>query len=78
MIFLVPLFGINLCLITAQNPQLLENTIFEVIKLVYPVFHSYLDGSLSIIERTYPQFLVFKPAMWLTLLYFIGQKIIKY
>ena len=78
-IFLVPLFGINLCLIISQNPQLLENTIFEVDQIGISGFSiPYLDGSLSISRaaRTYPQFLVFKPAMWLTaiLLYFYWTK----
>ena len=78
-IFLVPLFGINLCLIIAQNPQLLENTIFEVDQIGISGFSiPYFDGGLSISRaaRTYPQFLVFKPAMWLTafLLYFYWTK----
>ena len=78
-IFLVPLFGINLCLIISQNPQLLENTIFEVDQIGISGFSiPYLDGSLSISRaaRTYPQFLIFKPAMWLTalLLYFYWAK----
>ena len=78
-IFLVPIFGINLCLIISQNPQLLENTIFEVDQVGISGFSiPYIDGSLSISRaaRTYPQFLVFKPAMWLTalLLYFYWTK----
>ena len=78
-IFLVPIFGINLCLIISQNPQLLENTIFEVDQIGISGFSiPYIDGSLSISRaaRTYPQFLVFKPAMWLTalLLYFYWTK----
>ena len=78
-IFLVPLIGINLCLIIAQNPQFLENTIFEVDQIGISGFSiPYLDGSLSIsrASRTYPQFLIFKPAMWLTaiLLYFYWTK----
>tara|TARA_Y100000591_G_C21594514_1_gene574893 strand:+ start:69 stop:770 length:702 start_codon:yes stop_codon:yes gene_type:complete len=74
-IFFIPLIGINLCLLISQNPEFLENTIFTVDQIGRSKFSiPYLDGSLSIsrASRTYPQFLIFKPAMWLTalLLYF--------
>ena len=50
----------------SQNPQLLENTIFEVDQIGISGFSiPYIDGSLSISRaaRTYPQFLVFKLAV---------------
>ena len=30
----VPLLGINICLLISQNPEILENTFFQSIKLV--------------------------------------------
>ncbi len=74
-IFFIPLIGINLCLLISQNPYLLESTIFAVDPIGRSGFSiPYLDGSLSIsrASRTFPQYLIFKPAMWLTaiLLYF--------
>ena len=68
-IFLVPLLAINLCLIISQNPELLENTIFSVDQIGRSGFSiPYLDGGLSIsrASRTFPQYLIFKPAMFLT------------
>ena len=68
-IFLIPLIAINLCLIISQNPQLLENTIFSVDQIGRSGFSiPYLDGGLSIsrASRTFPQYLIFKPAMFLT------------
>jgi hypothetical protein len=58
---------------------LFENTIFIVDQIGRSEFTiPYLDGSLSIsrASRTYPQFLIFKPAMILTslLLYFYWKK----
>ena len=70
-IFLVPLVGINLCLIISQNPEFLNNTIFEVDQIGRSGFSfPYFDGSLSIsrASRTYPQYLIFKPSMWITAL----------
>ena len=74
-IFFIPLIAINLCLLISQNPEFLENTIFEVDQIGRSNFSiPYLDGSLSIsrASRTFPQYLIFKPAMILTalLLYF--------
>ena len=74
-IFFIPLTAINLCLIISQNPELLENTFFKVDQIGISGFSiPYLDGSLSIsrASRTFPQYLIFKPSMWLTavLLYF--------
>ena len=68
-IFFIPLMAINLCLIISQNYHFLENTIFTVDEIGKSNFSiPYLDGSLSIsrASRTYPQFLVFKPSMFLT------------
>ena len=70
-IFFIPLVGINLCLLISQNPEFLENTFFSVDQIGRSGFSiPYLDGSLSIsrASRTFPQYLVFKPAMFLTAL----------
>ena len=74
-IFFTPLIAINLCLFVSQNPGLLENTIFAVDQIGRSAFSiPYLDGSLSIsrASRTFPQYLIFKPAMIFTaiILYF--------
>jgi hypothetical protein len=68
-IFFIPLIAINLCLVISQNPEFLENTFF----IVDPIGRSgfsipYFDGSLSIsrASRTFPQYLIFKPAMIIT------------
>ena len=68
-IFIIPLLAINLCLIISQNPEFLENTIFEVDQIGRSAFSiPYIDGSLSIsrASRTFPQYLIFKPGMFLT------------
>ena len=68
-VFFTPLLAINLCLIISQNPEFLENTIFTVDQLGRSGFSiPYLDGSLSIsrASRTFPQYLIFKPAMIFT------------
>ena len=68
-IFIIPLVGINLCLFISQNPELLENTFFKVDMIGRSLFSiPYLDGSLSIsrASRTFPQYLIFKPAMIIT------------
>ena len=74
-IFLIPLIAINLCLFISQNPNFLENTIFNVDQIGRSGFSiPYFDGVLSIsrASRTFPQYLIFKPSMWLTaiLLYY--------
>ena len=74
-IFFTPLIAINLCLFISQNPELLENTFFTVDHIGRSGFSiPYLDGSLSIsrASRTFPQYLIFKPAMIFTaiILYF--------
>ena len=68
-IFLVPLIAINFCLFISLNYHLLENTFFTVDQIGRSNFSiPYLDGSLSIsrASRTFPQYLIFKPAMILT------------
>ena len=68
-IFCIPLIAINFCLFISQNYILFENTIFSVDQLGRSAFSiPYLDGSLSIsrASRTYPQYLIFKPAMIIT------------
>ncbi len=68
-IFFIPLVAINLCLIISQNPEILEETYFAVDQIGRSAFSiPYLDGSLSIsrASRAFPQYLVFKPAMFLT------------
>ena len=68
-IFFIPLIAINLCLIISQNYEYLENTIFKVDMIGRSYFSiPYLDGSLSIsrASRTFPQYLIFKPAMIIT------------
>ena len=74
-IFLIPLVAINLCLLISQNPEYLNDTIFEVDFIGRSNFSiPYIDGSLSIsrASRTFPQYLIFKPSMFLTaiLLYY--------
>ena len=68
-VFFTPLMAINLCLIISQNPDFLENTIFTVDQIGRSGFSiPYIDGSLSIsrASRTFPQYLIFKPAMIFT------------
>ena len=65
-IFFTPFIAINLCLFISQNPEFLENTFFTVDQIGRSGFSiPYLDGSLSIsrASRTFPQYLIFKPAM---------------
>ena len=68
-VFFTPLLAINLCLLISQNPECLENTIFTVDQIGRAGFSiPYFDGGLSIsrASRTYPQYLIFKPAMIFT------------
>ena len=65
----------NLCLFISINYSIFENTFLAVDMIGKSNFTiPYIDGSLSIsrASRTYPQFLIFKPAMITTaiLLYF--------
>jgi hypothetical protein len=71
-IFLIPFIAINLCLIISQNWQFLDNTFFKVDEIGKSGFSiPYLDGSLSIsrASRTFPQYLIFKPAMVATAIF---------
>ena len=68
-IFIIPFLSINFCLLISINFNVLENTIFSVDQIGRSDFTiPYLDGSLSIsrASRTFPQYLVFKPAMIFT------------
>ena len=68
-VFFTPLVAINLCLFISVNYEFLENTIFTVDPIGQSGFTiPYLDGSLSIsrASRTFPQYLIFKPAMIFT------------
>ena len=68
-IFFIPFIAINSCLIISQNYEFLNNTIFIVDQIGRSNFSiPYFDGSLSIsrASRTFPQYLIFKPAMILT------------
>jgi hypothetical protein len=75
-VFIIPFIAINFCLFISTNFHLFENTFFSVDQIGrsygFPI--PYLDGSLSIsrASRTFPQYLVFKPAMIFTaiLLYY--------
>ena len=68
-IFFIPLIAINTCLLISVNYSFLENTYFQVDQISRSNFTiPYFDGSLSIsrASRTFPQFLIFKPAMIIT------------
>ena len=68
-IFFIPLIAINLCLLISQNFGIFEDTFLSVDQLGRSKFSiPYLDGSLSIsrASRTFPQYLIFKPAMFIT------------
>ena len=68
-IFFIPFFAINFCLLISQNFEILENTPFAVDQIGKSGFSiPYIDGSLSIsrASRTFPQYLIFKPSMFIT------------
>ena len=68
-IFILPVAALNLCLFVSVNYFLFENTIFQVDEIGRTAFTiPYIDGSVSISRtaRTYPAYLIFKPAMILT------------
>jgi|TARA_B100001093_G_scaffold505117_1_gene561967 hypothetical protein len=70
-IFLIPLITVNVCLFISVNYIIFENTYFSVDQIGRSGFTiPYLDGSLSIsrASRTFPQFLIFKPGMFITAL----------
>ena len=65
----MPLVALNVCLFISVNYHLFENTIFTVDQIGRIGFTiPYIDGQVSISRtaRTYPAYLVFKPAMILT------------
>ena len=73
-IFIVPVLSLNLCLFISVNYHLLENTIFVVDQIGRSGFTiPYIDGGISISRsaRTYPTYLLFKPAMLLTSFFLI-------
>tara|TARA_B100000029_G_C17363525_1_gene883430 strand:- start:84 stop:791 length:708 start_codon:yes stop_codon:yes gene_type:complete len=68
-IFVIPIIALNLCLFISVNHDLFENTIFavdEIGKINFSI--PYIDGNVSISRtaRTYPTYLIFKPAMIIT------------
>ncbi len=68
-VFVVTFVSLNLCLLISVNYDLLEGTIFTVDQIGRSGFTiPYIDGSVSISRtaRTYPAYLVFKPAMLAT------------
>ena len=68
-IFIIPVVALNLCLFISVNYYLFENTIFAVDPIGKTGFTiPYIDGGVSISRtaRTYPTYLIFKPAMILT------------
>jgi len=65
-IFIIPAVALNLSLFVSINYSLFENTIFRVSEIGRTEFTiPYIDGSVSISRtaRTYPAYLIFKPAM---------------
>ena len=73
-IFIIPFIAINLCLFISVNYQIFDNTFLNVDQIGRsgPTF-PYIDGGVSISRtaRTYPTFLIFKPAMILTSIFLI-------
>ena len=68
-IFFLPLIAINICLFISTNYHFFENSIIQVDQIGRTAFTiPYLDGGTSIsrVSRTFPQYLIFKPAMILT------------
>ena len=68
-IFIIPVIALNLCLFVSVNYLLFENTIFQVSETGRTSFTiPYIDGNVSISRtaRTYPTYLIFKPAMIIT------------
>ena len=68
-IFIIPVVTLNLCLFVSVNYHLFENTVFQVSEIGRTGFTiPYIDGGVSISRtaRTYPTYLIFKPAMIIT------------
>jgi len=75
-IFIIPIIALNLCLYISVNYILFDNTIFQVDEIGKSGFTiPYIDGGVSISRtaRTFPTYLIFKPAM-----IFTGIILIKY
>ena len=73
-IFILPIIALNLCLFVSVNYHLFEGTIFSVDQVGRTGFTiPYIDGNVSISRtaRSYPTYLIFKPAMILTALLLI-------
>lgn len=73
-IFILPILGLNACLIITANHLFLEGTFLELESAaVRSLTIPYFDGQVSIsrVARTYPQYLVFKPAMIITAIFLI-------
>jgi len=71
--------ALNLCLFVSINYSLFENTIFQVSEIGRTEFTiPYIDGGVSISRtaRTYPTYLIFKPAMIITAIILIKYWII--
>ena len=68
-IFIISVIALNLCLFVSVNYLLFENTMFQVSEIGRTGFTiPYFDGNVSISRtaRTYPTYLIFKPAMIIT------------
>jgi len=65
-IFIIPFVAVNLCLFISVNYHIFDNTFLSVDQIgrSQPTF-PYFDGGVSISRtaRTYPAYLIFKPAM---------------
>ncbi len=65
-IFIIPFVAVNLCLFISVNYHIFDNTFLSVDQIgrSQPTF-PYFDGGVSISRtaRTYPTYLIFKPAM---------------
>jgi len=69
LIFLIPFISINVCLLVSVNYEFFNNTFFSVDQIGRSAYSfPYLDGGLSIsrASRTFPQYLIFKPSMFIT------------
>lgn len=68
-IFIIPVIALNLCLLISVNHELFDGTMFQVDAIGRIGFTiPYIDGIVSISRtaRTYPTYLIFKPAMIFT------------
>ena len=73
-IFILPIVGLNLCLIITANYIFLEGSVFALEdNAVRSLTIPYFDGQVSIsrVARTFPQYLIFKPTMIFTAIFLI-------